>query len=148
MKRGQEEMIGFVLIIVLVAVIALVFIAIQIRKPGEIQDSKEIQNFLYSSLKFTTECKMNNWSFENVGDLVEDCYLEEDCLNGDSCRILNRTFSGLINSNFNKENWRIEIYKGNETGILDIQKGNKTGRMEGGEVIIGDRVRINLKVYS
>ena len=47
-KKAQEEMIGFVLIIVLVAVIALVFLAISIRKPAEIRDKKEIQNFLYS----------------------------------------------------------------------------------------------------
>lgn len=149
-KKGQEEMIGFVLIIVLVAVIALVFLAIQIRRPAEIQKSGEIQDFLYSSLKLTTDCKMNNYSFENVEDLTGDCYEGRRCVNGNPCEILNKTFSELIDVSFNKKGWEFRMFKGNfsEEGILRVKKGNQSSNMEEGEIITGEGIHLNLRIYS
>ena len=59
-KKGQEEMVGFALILILVAIIVLVFIGFSIRSPEkESVESYEVESFLQSMLQYTTECENN-----------------------------------------------------------------------------------------
>ena len=98
-KKAQEEMIGFVLIVVLVSVIALIFLAISIRKTdGEIEN-KEIEKFLHASLLFSIECKEDrNYDFK---DLIKACYNNEQCLDGDNpCDLLDKTALELVENSF------------------------------------------------
>jgi hypothetical protein len=75
-KKAQEEMVGFVLIMLIVAVIFLVFLAIFVRN-GLINrdvDSLEISHFLDSMLEYTTECSLDDgFTFLNLGDLFREC---------------------------------------------------------------------------
>ncbi len=41
-KKSQEEMVGFVMVVVVVAVIFLVFLGIMMRKPGAAEDRTQI----------------------------------------------------------------------------------------------------------
>jgi len=47
-KKAQEEMVGFVLIVVLVAIIAVIFLGITLRKPSNKigQESERLSSFL------------------------------------------------------------------------------------------------------
>src|SRR3989344_2056802 len=96
-KRSQEEMVGFVAIIVLVSVIALVFIAISLRK-GEVKQGKEIENFLHSAL-LETSCITNYTNYE-LRDIIVSCEKNEECNNENACNILNKTINRLINLSF------------------------------------------------
>jgi len=141
-KKAQEEMVGFVLIIVLVAVIALILFAIGIRKPKEEGTSRDIDNFLSSALLFTTECKPSLERNYDLKDLIKACYEGEDCLSGEkACNVLNKTANNLIKTSWeiseeSKERGYIfKIYQKNEN-LIYLSKGEETSIKLGGEVFI------------
>ena len=56
-KKAQEEMVGFVLIIVLGMVALMVFLVIYIRtSPDQELNSVEVENLLSALMEHTTEC--------------------------------------------------------------------------------------------
>lgn len=120
-RKSQEEMVGFVLIIVLVAVIALVFLSIGVLNKGEIKQDKEIENFLQSSLFYTTSCYKSEEIAYNLKDLIKACFNNEKCLdNRDSCNVLNETLAGLI-----AKSWKISEESEEKAYILKVyQKDN------------------------
>ncbi len=153
-NKSQEEMIGFVLIIVLVAVIALVFLAISLRKPAETQlESKDIRDFLHSSLIYTTSCKKSPEITYNLQDLIKACGNNDKCLDEkDSCSVLNDTIFNLIESS-----WQVgeeARYKGydfkifNEDSVLiSLSKGNSTKTKTGGEAqVLTDKGLLDLRL--
>ena len=97
-KRSQEEMVGFVLIIILVSIISLVFLGISISKRTVSQSDAEIENFLQAISEITTDCAVNyEANYLNVNELIKSCLNEERCLNGkQSCESLNKTLSESI----------------------------------------------------
>ncbi len=147
-KRGQEELVGFVVIVVLVAIIFLVLLAIFIRKPGteSKQESIEIYQFLEGAMKQTSECAISyEPNYLEVGELIEGCYDGKRCLDGeDTCKILNYTFVSLIDSSWNVgSDFPIKgyvfnsSYEGNATSkeIFNLEKGSCIGSTRGSEYI-------------
>src|SRR3989338_10745103 len=100
-KFGQEEMVGFALILILVAIIILVFIGFSIRSPEkESVESYEVESFLQSMLQYTTSCE-NNIEKLPVQKLVFSCNAKEKCLDGrDSCEVLQTELESIL-----KESW-------------------------------------------
>jgi len=152
-KRSQEEMIGLVLIIVLVSIVALVFLAISLRKPGDMKTSAEVTNFLQSSLQLTTNCSPSPEIIYTIPDLIEACYGGEDCSGINSCDMLNSTFFGLVDAGFGLKDSQ---YKGYDFSVrvlnqslISIKSGNSTSYMVGDEVaLLGmDNAKIMLKVF-
>ena len=104
-KRGQEEIIGFVLIMIIIAVIFLVFLGISLRSGGRNNtiESIEIYQFLESSMELTTFCSYSS-GYYKLGELFEKCYAGINCLSGeDSCVVLNSTLTEILG-----ESWNIE----------------------------------------
>jgi len=155
-KKSQEEIVGFVLIIVLVAVIVLIFLAISIRKSSGLQKSKDIENFLHSSLLYAAECKPSPEIVYDLRDLITACYNNEKCLNEEqACNELNRTFIELIEDSFQigeeskYKAYVLDVYMNNET-VLNLTRGNLTSDKIGSEVLIpvsGESVNVNMKLY-
>jgi hypothetical protein len=73
-RKAQEEMVGFVMIVVIVAIISLVFLGIAFRQPGSGigRESKDLSHFLTSTMQFTTDCSIN-YAPSSVGDLIRRC---------------------------------------------------------------------------
>src|SRR3989338_8353081 len=97
-KHAQEEMVGFALIIIVVAVILLVFIGFSIRKPQkENVESYEVANFIQSFLDYTTKCKDSaNLEYLSIQKLIFYCNNKETCLDGkDACEVLDSTLRGI-----------------------------------------------------
>ncbi len=154
-KKAQEEMIGFVLIIVLVSVIALIFLAISIRKPA-VQENKEIESFLHSSLLLTTDCQPSPEEIYDLKDLIGACWNNERCLSGEkACGVLNVTVYELL------ENLRVgeeSKYKGyvfriyderNET-IFYLTKGNYTSSKTATDSLFpiqGENIHVVLEIF-
>lgn len=155
-KQGQEEMVGFVLIIVLVAVIALVFLAITLRKPAVTSKSGEIAAFLESSLSYTTTCQPSPEQTYNLQELTGACYNGETCLDNTlACDILNETAVKLVEIAFpvaRYKGYEYKIYLGNETNVLlQTAYGNKTGSLEGDEVSSywnGETIYFRLRLFT
>lgn len=138
--HAQEEMVGFALIIILVAVILLVFLAFSLSKPKtEATESYEVNSFLQSTLQYTTACQTSSGikKFNTIQDLVFECDLKNKCSNEeDSCKILNETLTGLLKESWptgeNRPNKGYElIINSEEELILNIQEGNLTKNCRG-----------------
>lgn len=100
-KRAQEEIIGFVLVVVLVIIISIIFLGIMLRNHGtiEIQNSEELSSFISSVYYLTTECKKSEIYYQAIGDLIVECSENKQCSDGQSsCEVLESTLKKAIQS--------------------------------------------------
>lgn len=127
-RRGQEEIIGFVMIVVLVAVIFIVFLGITLRNPKPAERKSEmIYQFLDSVMEQTSECALSQGTnYLSVDDLIRECHSSgSECLNGEeSCDVLNRTLTEIIDGS-----WKFGSdypWKSYEmTGIYTVETGGQ-----------------------
>lgn len=151
-KRGQEEMIGFGLIIVIVAVILLIFISfVAFNKESGDVENYEIESFIQSMLQYTTECE-DYLGYLSVQKLIYSCEKNEFCLNKEnSCDVLENTLSGIVDSSWQIENRPIEAYElqiiNNEKDMILINKGNKTNNYKSSMQILPKEVSIVFSAY-
>jgi hypothetical protein len=117
-KKGQEEMLGFALIMIIVAVILVIFLGLSLRKsPKEAVESYEVESFLQTALSYSTNCSNYRDSHPPVRDLIFACNSKEKCLDGlDSCKVLADELKNILN-----ESWKVgedTPIKGYELEIL------------------------------
>ena len=80
-RLGQEEMVGFVLIVVIVVVIAIVLLGISLRNrttTESILESQEVSSFLGSVKGVTSSCEFGSRK-QNIGEIVKRCYNNQEC---------------------------------------------------------------------
>ena len=130
-KTGQEEMVGFVIIVVLVVVIAVIVLGISLRNnQKESIESAEIDSFLSSINDFTTECQIPEGNPLPISQLIVMCNEKKDCSSGeDSCDVLEQTLSEIMeNSAFVVSEslglyyYRVSVYEefeGVERGLIE-----------------------------
>lgn len=139
MKKGQEEIAGFVLIIILVSIIALIFLGISIRKPAKLEGGRELENFLHSSMLFSISC--DNLKEANLKELVLSCYRNEKCNEEYACDVLNKTEVELIENSFKTgeeakyKGYKFRIYQENET-LIQILRENPYSGIIGTEILV------------
>ncbi len=139
-KKAQHEIMGFVLIIVMVAILALIFIGFYLRKSAttSLQESQDASNFLQAVMQVTSSCKISS-QYGSMQDIIKACYKGESCEDGaSSCSILNSTISSIIKSEFSSDkpvkayNFRIYLDKTNNQ-VLSLNSGNMTGSCYSGQ---------------
>jgi hypothetical protein len=156
-KRGQEEFVGFGVIIIVVAVALLIFLSFALKKGSQKQgiESYEVESFIQSVLQYTTDCE-DNIRYLPIQKIVFDCTEDVKCLNGrKTCDVLNETLEGIM-----QESWLVEedsLVKGyelevfsEENEILKISKGNFTNNYKGAEQLFsegGDSIKIAFSAY-
>jgi len=135
--KGQEEMVGFALIMIIVAVILVIFLSFSLnRSDEEFVESYEVESFIQSMLQYTTDCR-DNLEYLSIQKLIIDCQDRKICLDErDTCEVLNSTLKKIID-----ESWKIEgdrPVKGYELKITEdeaeifyIQGGNITKNSKG-----------------
>jgi len=133
-KKGQEEILGFVLIILLVVVAGVILLAMQLNKPAEDIKSIEARNLLEATLAYTTDCAVRYVpEYSSVKDLIGNCYSGYDCsnLNKGSCMVLNDTLNNLLSSGLEKEfesgkinSYSFDIKGEDNSTIISLSKGN------------------------
>ena len=97
MRKGQEEIVGFVVVVIFVAIIALIFLGFTLRTPVETRQSIQVNQFLESALEYTSDCSLRTGQRARVGALFESCYQNDDCLEGPSaCEVINTTIEEMI----------------------------------------------------
>ena len=156
-KIGQEEMVGFAIIIVIVSVIMLIFLGFMLKSPSkEIVESYEIESFIQSSLQYTSDCE-SQLGFLSIQDLIMTCETNGMCLDKrDSCVVLNSTLNDLITRSWNVgEKSAVKGYKlkiiVNEQEKLTLQAGNETINYKGGFQDFarrGKNYEVYLNIYS
>ncbi len=114
-KKAQNEIIGFVVIIIIVSVIGLIFLSLSIgRGEGVKKTSVEISDFLQSAMYYTTDCAGGYVpNYKDLQDLIKACYRNEKCLDDEmACKVLEKDFSAVIHESFQVSNvGRNKAYK-------------------------------------
>lgn len=152
-KKAQEEMVGFILIVVIVSVILLVFLIPSLNKSDTEVESYEVQGFIQSFLQYTTNCE-KSFGKQSVQDLIFACESGEMCGNQDSCEVLEEILEEIL-----KESWEVgEEFpaKGYDLKIIsemeerEFQEGSETNNFKGGMQDFskgGEYIQIFFTVY-
>ena len=153
-KLGQQEMVGFVLIVVLVVVALMVFLVISVRKGPDEKQSVEVGNMLEVVLDYTTGCAIVfEPDYDTIEDLVKSCYNNKRCDNvGEmACDYLDETLVNIMEDLMKTESavnaFQFDVFHrddedSGESGgeedsdeeILKIEGGNCTGVVQGASV--------------
>ena len=84
-KKAQQEMVGFVLIVLIVIIGLLVFLIYAIKQ-NDVRENDIANNILSSILRTTTECALvYEPDYDDVRDLFRSCYDSRRC--GNSMRM-------------------------------------------------------------
>lgn len=115
-SRAQHETVGFVLIIIIVAIIGLVFLWFLLRAPATLTDDAQVSKLLESSMYFTTNCSVTYVPNYKTGeDLIKNCYKTSNELCDDGrtfCSALNDSFKSILSQSLKPgENSPIKAYK-------------------------------------
>jgi hypothetical protein len=137
-KLGQEEMVGFAVIIVIVSVIALILLGFLLKgTEKKAVENYEIESFIQSSLQYTSDCE-SYLGFLPVQELIISCEANNKCLDErDSCEVLKATMNNLITKSWDiGEKSAVKGYKWkiivNEQEKSILQGGNETVNYIGG----------------
>jgi hypothetical protein len=138
-KKAQNEIVGFVLIIIIVSVMGLIFLSFMIGRGEPIaQDSVKISNLLSASIYYTSDCAINYIpNYKDGQDLIKSCWNNERCLDERmACEALNSTMKSLIgesldvNPQVSNKAYELIIYYKDLAGelpqdvILELNEGN------------------------
>jgi hypothetical protein len=154
-KRGQEEIGGFVVILVLIGVIFLLFLGFMLAKePKEKVDDAQITSFIQAFLQVTTLCEQNGENL-TVKDLLEECQKEADCSYGmESCKVLNTTLSDILEESWavgDEERFPFQGYQLNITSygekMVFLKKGIITREYKGSSQALPDELNIHFNIY-
>ncbi len=134
-KKSQEEIIGFVLIILLVTVIAIVFLAISLRKEVERLPSDEIESFLQASMRYSTECFISPERRYNLKDVIVSCAeTNERCMNNQTaCVNLNETMGFLLRQSWAPcpdcpaNSYNFHVFDEDNRTLASLKGGNCSG---------------------
>ena len=142
-KRGQEEMVGFVLIVVLVVIGLMVFLIWSVKDSGEIAESMQVENMLDVLMRSTTSCApVYEPNYDDFEDLFEDCYKDKQCknLNRSACDYLNESLKKVLSDVFASEatisayslTFSVKDDEGTR-GLMVFSEGNCSGSLSGAQ---------------
>lgn len=157
--KGQEEMVGFAIIVVIIAVVLLIFLGFSLKTSSNDIDSYEVESFLTAMSHYTTECQDLRGDFLEIRELISKCNTNENCLEGEkSCEVLNETIHAMlesswrINNNSAVKGYSLSILVGIEDskrelqGFSKVDKGNVTRDSRGAQLSL-PRTDIFMSVY-
>lgn len=141
-RKGQEEIVGFVAVVVLVSVVALIFITLSLRGGGDVVVNDEsVREALEGALHYTSDCSLVGvQGYPSVGDLFQPCMEHSVCEDGRaSCDVLNSTLDDVLTIGLrvgSDRPYKGFIFSASRSAsnsseapemILELQKGNCTG---------------------
>ncbi len=159
-KKAQQEIAGFVLIVIIVVIALVIYMVVKAGSPIEITKSVTADNMIESVMDVTTNCQVGS-RYLSIKNLLIECENNRRCSNGDStCDVLNNTLKKIFDNMLNIET--INAYELNYTSFISntsydnifiIRNGSCLGSVYGSmpyDIIIrGDiGVRIDLKICT
>jgi hypothetical protein len=138
-KRAQEEIVGFSMIIVIVAIALVILLSFSLRSPEkDTVESYEVESFLQALMQKTSDCRStDDLEFYSVKKLIFTCYSAEKCLDGrDTCEILLREIGEISNKSWSLgQNSPVKGYKmslsADGTKLEELGYGNQTKKFKG-----------------
>ncbi len=157
-KKAQQEIVGFVLIVVLVMVALMVFLIISVRDSGKEKTSVGVSNMLDVLMKTTSDCAIvYEPNYDNFEELFKSCFKGDSCsnLNISACDYLNKSLEDIVSSMVLSDasigDWQTEFYTRDGKGILQWGMGNCTGETSGAQRSIisgGTSLIVRMRICS
>ena len=155
-KKAQEEMIGFALIMIVVAAILLVFLSLALRNSEkEPVESYEISGFIQAILQYSTNCE-DSYGKVDVKEVIFMCDAGDYCANNaNSCAILDSTLNNIVQESWvvsetsPVKGYELHVYASNAE-LLSIEQGNITNNYKGASqdfIKRGSNIEISFKAY-
>lgn len=158
-KKAQEEVFGFVIIVMIVIIIGVVFFAFALRRPTENIEPKssQLDDLLQATLSYTTNCTINDKS--DIRYLIRTCQTNplKDCETTDNvCTFLKNELDEILKEFLgqNLANNYVHGYSLNISGPgkpIEIEKGNQTGNYFGSSIPLptaqGEDILVKLRFY-
>ena len=97
-KRGQHEMVGFVLIVVIVVIGLFVFLLFSL-KPGAVSENNIATNMLSTIMKTSSSCAFyDERNRDDMRDLFKSCFEDRRCSNTQemACDTLNESLVSIL----------------------------------------------------
>ena len=156
-KKGQQEMVGFILIVVLVVVGLMVFLVISLRNSPEDEKSLKVANILDAIMKYTTECAIvYEPDYDDFEDLFKSSHQEDSCSNSGilAYNYLNESLRDVLGAMMESEAsvnyYQLDFFvKGEDDYLLTFNEGNCTGSVSAAQrnIVSGnDDLIIRIKV--
>ncbi len=162
-KKAQEEIFGFVIIVLIIMIIGLIFFAFSLRRASEAiePETAQLDDLLQASLSYTTDCRIAAEN-QSIRDLIKKCYNAPigKCENNNIkvCDNLNENLENMLNSLLGKKEEIAHAYVhgyilniSNSEQISLIEEGNLTGNYFASSVPIpslrGENIWVELKFY-
>ena len=137
-KKGQQEIVGFVLIVVLVMVVLMVFFVISVRDTGEEVSDVGISNMLDIVMRMTTECAtVTAPDYDDFEEWFKSWFKGKNCnsLDVSACEYLDENFEDVVDSMVSGDSsidgWSAEFFEKDGAGISKWSGGN-CSRVKGG----------------
>ena len=141
--KGQQEMVGFVLIVVVVVVGLMVFLIWSIKDSGEVENNLRVENMLDVIMRSTTGCAIvYEPNYDDFEDLIKDYYENKYCKNiGMSVEdylneSLNEVLSDIFASEATTNAYTLTISSrgdGEMKGLMMFSEGNCSGSISGAQ---------------
>ena len=153
-RKGQEEMVGFAMIIIIVSIILLVFLGFSLRNSvkGGVE-SYEVESFIQSSLQYSTDCRDKTNDMQSVQDLIIGCNRKDICSDGrNECEVLDSVLKEIMNSSWPvgperpAKGYEVNITS-NDGEILSFMGGNFTGSLEASSQPLSRGIEFLVRIY-
>lgn len=161
-NKAQQEIVGFVLIVMIVVIGLVVYLGMSLRGGTENKGSLEVEAMLEALMQQTTECAITYVpDYDNVRDLLQSAYKDDFCSNIDeSSRDYSEEFIGkVLNDSFASEStmagyrFTLSVQYPDDTsqGVIIIESGNQTRTRKGASKIIpsggSEKLLVQLTTY-
>lgn len=154
-SKAQHEMMGFALIIIMVAIIGVVFLSMSKPDKENNQPSPLAENFLESVLHHTTNCSKYSSGppYLQIKDLSKICAQEGFCNPPiTACDALNSTINKILNNSFKAgTEFPLKAYHflilSEGEAIINESLGNKTYNSRGSSEKLANNLDFYLTLY-
>jgi hypothetical protein len=156
-RKGQEEMIGFSLIVVLVSVIILIFLAIILYDSDDTSSiqSYQVESFVSAVLTYTTDCSESYQDHLPVQKVITSCLEKKKCDNGlYACDVLKEILNKTVRESWSTNNRPVNGFKFSvlsDSEPIIVQEGNLTGNSRTAirELILSNKeINVSLEIYG
>lgn len=122
-KRSQQEILGFVLIVLIICIVIVLFLSFSIGKGQTMQNSQEVSNLLQASMYYTTDCSVSYLpNYEDIQGLIGIYYQNRDsnqkCLPKKICKSSSSP-EGEITCTENEERYVKDVLEETLKKVLD-----------------------------
>jgi hypothetical protein len=168
LRRGQEEIVGFIIIVVIVALAGVAFLGFSLMKQDTqtVTESYEVTQLLNSMMQYTTNCSIGDEGRDRMLEMtLIDCSKNnaESCISGQKiCDAANESALNLLEAALlvtNESSTKGYLFNATyesvlgSSKIIGLAKGDCNGSYKAADEAYSDygtngKLRVNLKICS